>query len=332
MTTTEKTIERRVWSPASLHAYTQQRIEKACVENQPSLQAFAAWLAEIRGLAPGTIASRIGSTCTFVDDVTSCGAKTCTETFRLLRPEDIEDFFIRYGRDHRMPARRSMQASMRLFLKFAAAKGWAGMELVDSVPILSSHRLSNLPRGLSDEEISTLLSSEWKGRCRYRDRAIIYLLATYGVRRAQVSALRFEDVNWEERTILFTAHKGGKAVYQALTQAVAQSLSEYIQKERPKVDCDGDYIFLRRLRPYARLNPAAITQMVRARMVACGLPPRSPHAFRHAYATRLLRAGQPIKAIADLLGHRSLDAVAIYAKVDYNRLLEAAAEWPEVMP
>ena len=52
--------------------------------------------------------------------------------------------------------------------------------------------------------------------------------------------------------------------------------------------------------------------------------------MRHTFATRLLRAGESVKAIADLLGHRSLDAVAVYAKVDYARLLECAVEWPEV--
>jgi hypothetical protein len=44
----------------------------------------------------------------------------------------------------------------------------------------------------------------------------------------------------------------------------------------------------------------------------------------------VLRAGHPVKSIADLLGHRSLDAVAVYAKVDYARLLENAVDWPEV--
>jgi integrase len=81
-----------------------------------------------------------------------------------------------------------------------------------------------------------------------------------------------------------------------------------------------------------RLAPGAISTMVQARMKQFGLPAVHAHAFRHAFATRLLRTGQPIKAIADLLGHRSLAAVAIYAKLDHPRLLEAAADWPEVAP
>ena len=143
-----------------------------------------------------------------------------------------------------------------------------------------------------------------------------------------MSALQLTDIDWPARTIVFAAHKGGKAVHHDLTETVAQALAEYLREERPRSDCA--YVFLRQIRPYVRLGPGAITDLVRKRMKRCGLPPRGPHALRHAFATRLLRAGEPIKVIADLLGHRSLDAVAIYAKVDYSRLIEVAIEWPEV--
>ncbi len=82
-----------------------------------------------------------------------------------------------------------------------------------------------------------MLGSPWEGgRCPDRDRAIVYLLATYGVRRAQVSALRLEDIDWIERTIVFAAHKGGKAVQHVLTDAVAESLADYLRNERPRSD------------------------------------------------------------------------------------------------
>ena len=117
-------------------------------------------------------------------------------------------------------------------------------------------------------------------------------------------------------------------VIDTLTNTVAQALADYLRQERPANDCD--YVFLRQLPPHVQLSPSATTKLVTARMVRCGLPPRSPHALRHAFATRLLQAGESVKAIADLLGQRSLAAVAIYAKVDYKRLLEVAIEWPEV--
>jgi integrase/recombinase XerD len=321
--------ERLPWTPESQGVYTLQTIEKARAGNRPTLRLFADWLGEVRGLSPASITVRLWSARSFVDAVTAGAGATCARAFRSLTADGIEDFFVQYGKDHGMAARRSMRSAVRLFLKFAAFRGWVGWELADAVPSLLGYRFSSLPKGLSDEQLATMLGSPWEGsKCIRRDRAIVCLLVTYGVRREQVSALRLADIDWYERTIEFAAHKGGKAVHHVLTEAVAESLADYLRDERPI--SDSDHVFLRQRFPHLRLGPTAISTMVRSRMERCGLPPRGPHALRHAFATRLLRAGQPVKAIADLLGHRSLDAVAVYAKVDFARLFEAAVDWPEV--
>jgi site-specific recombinase XerD len=57
---------------------------------------------------------------------------------------------------------------------------------------------------------------------------------------------------------------------------------------------------------------------------------RGSHSIRHAFATRLVEQGTPIKTIADLLGHRWIDTTFIYTKVDLPRLRTLAREWPEV--
>ena len=178
---------RHSWSVASQATYTRRRIERACAGNRSALRAFADWLAKVRGLAPGSITVRLGSACCFVDAVTARAGAPCTVAFQSLTPDGVEDFFVQYGKDHGMAARRSMRSAMRLFLKFATSRGWVGWELADSVPSLRSYRISRLPCGLSDEQLSTLLGSPWEGRCPRRDRAVVYLLATYGVRRQQVT-------------------------------------------------------------------------------------------------------------------------------------------------
>lgn len=320
----------RAWTPDSQRRYTQHVIGRARAANRSMLCAFARWLATSRGLEAGTITVRLGSASRFVDAVTASAGKPCAASFRSLTSDGVEDFFVRYGKDHGMAARRSMQAAMRLVLAFAVERGWLGRALAGSVPSLRSYRLAGLPRGLSDWQLEQLLGAPWEGgKCWRRDRAIVHLLASYGVRRGQISALLLGDVDWQERTIDFAAHKGGKAVRHALTSAVAMVLAEYLHDERPPIDCPD--VFLRQRRPWQRLSPTAITGVVRARMTCCGLPPRGPHALRHAFATRLLRAGQPVKVIADLLGQRSLDAVAIYAKVDLAGLLQVAVDWPEAV-
>jgi integrase/recombinase XerD len=325
-----KTVVKKVpWSPDSWEVALRRRIERASAARQPALQAFADWLMEERGVGAQTTRQRVDSVATFLDAVIARAASPCQQALVSLSADAVEAFFVRYGKNHGKRTVQCMQTAMRLFLRFAALRGWVDRELAAAVPSLVRWRLSGLPRGLSTEELTKVLASPWPaGQCPRRNRAIVEMLATYGVRREQISALRLSDVDWRERTIDFAAHKGGKSIHHELSAAVAQSLAAYLREERPSSDCT--YVFLRCRRPYLRLSPLAITSLVRARMVGCGLPARGPHALRHTFATRLLRAGQPIKAIADLLGHRSLSTIAIYAKVDVARLLEVAVDWPEV--
>ena len=319
-----------VWSPESAHISLRLQIEKVCAAHRPVLQDFVDWLLDERGVGPATARQRLKSAALFLAAVTRRGAASFEQALASLDANGIEAFFVEFGQTHSMPTLRTMRTAMRLFLKFAALRGWVGWELAATVPRLVSWRQSGLPRGLSDEQLTTLLASPWNsGECPRRDRVIIDLLVTYGVRRQQVSALQLSEIDWREQTIVFAAHKGGKAIHHQLTARVAQSLAEYLRHERPQSECS--YVFLRSHPPHQRLSPAAISAAVRARMERCGLPPHYPRVFRHMFATRLLRGGQPFKVIADLLGHRSLTSVGIYAKVDFVRLLEVAVDWPEVM-
>jgi site-specific recombinase XerD len=105
-------------------------------------------------------------------------------------------------------------------------------------------------------------------------------------------------------------------------------LARYLRDQRPA--SRRAHVFLRAVPPHLRLSPNSITTVVAQIMRRGGLSHRGPHTLRHAFATRLLRHGHSLKVIADLLGHRSLEAVSVYAKVDYGRLREVASEWPEV--
>jgi integrase/recombinase XerD len=291
------------------------------------LRAFATWLESERELALSTITHRIVSMRTFL--TTHLGAVGGVRKLRRLGVTDIEDFFIGYAKTSGPMATRQMQAGLRLFLTFAGRRGWARDDLAGAVPSLRTYRLSGVPRGFDDEQVRQLIRAS--AECSRRNQALILLLAVYGVRRGQVAALRFQDIDWRARTIRFAGHKECKTVKHELMPAVAEALVAYVQDERPPSDHAA--VFLRAKRPYLPLNPGVISFVVSelcARLRIEG-PPHGPHALRHAFATRLLHAGQPLEVIADLLGHRSLASVAVYAKVDHPRLLEVAREWPEVL-
>jgi integrase len=326
----EQVVQHRPWTPESERKLTGNAIERAPAACQPALHEYALWLEEERGLRAGSITVRVTSAKSFVCAVTT-GEPTVAAAFGKLEVRGVEEFFVSYCRDHGPGARRSMQATMRSFLGFAGTRGWSAIDLTQAVPRLRTYGLRHVPKGASEEDIGRLLRSLSADGVSARDRAIVLLLVGYGVRRGQVTELHLEDLDWRDRTIRFAPHKGGKEVRHTLTAAVAEALAGYLRYERPPSDSRS--VFLRRRAPHLPLNPGALTQMIHDRVERLGMGgmPRGPHSLRHAFATRLLRNGQPLKSIADLLGHRSLSATAIYAKVDHPRLFEVAVEWPEVL-
>ena len=302
----------RPWGPERQREYTSNSIRKAAQPCRAVLRDYAHWLEHERGLAVGTITGRVTSARYFVG-VFAAGHPSLKEGLRVLDASGVEDCFVAFCSEYGPAARRSMQSALRLFLRFASERGWLSRELVGAVPTLQSYSLSHVPRATGEEDILRLVESVLIGSASARDRAIVLLLVGYGVRRGQVVGLRTGDIDWRLRTITFRRHKGGKEVQHSLTPAVSEALAQYLRHERPA--CTSDVVFLRSRPPYLPLNPQALTVMVQSRCRRLGIESaNSPHALRHAFACRLLRSGQSVKAIADLLGHRSLSATAVYAK------------------
>jgi site-specific recombinase XerD len=91
-------------------------------------------------------------------------------------------------------------------------------------------------------------------------------------------------------------------------------------------------VFVRHFAPIgAPLTSAVVTRAVQRAFHRSGLEvaSRGAHTLRHTAATAMVRAGVSLKAVADVLRHRSLDTTALYTKVDLPRLRDVARPWPE---
>src|SRR3546814_16182820 len=92
--------------------------------------------------------------------------------------------------------------------------------------------------------------------------------------------------------------------------------------------CSSD-LFVRHVAPYdVPIKAGVAKHAVIAAFVRCGLDRTDPHVLRHSIASRLLADGTPMKHIADVLRHRSLDTSKIYTKIDLRRLSAVAMPWP----
>ncbi len=214
--------------------------------------------------------------------------------------------------------------TLRVFFRYAEHQGWCRSGIADSIQTPRIYKYATLPVAPTWEEVQRLIkTTEGNRPSDIRARAIILLLAIYGLRNSEVRQLRLEDFDWEQKTFRLKHSKRGPTQQMPLLPTVGQALIRYIKNVRPKRSAKRE-LFLTLHAPYRPLGDIWELVSSRWRKLNISIKHHGPHTLRHACATRLINRGVPFKTIADQLGHRSLDTTKIYAKVDLPRLREVA--------
>lgn len=278
-----------------------------------ALDRFVGWMRDERGLTPCTVEQWRYRTANFL--------RWCQETDRdlaSLKPEDIDAYFVTYGaqRWSRISAGH-IARMLRVFFKHAASTGACSTSLAASILCHRRYRLETLPYALGWPDVRQLIDTATGGtEVDVRDRAILLLLAIYGLRRGEVAALRLEDIDCKKGQIRVWRLKRRQPQIYPLVSSVGQALTEYIDTVRPLVAYAQ--VFIRAHSPRVPISAPGIYNVVNRRLRALGVQAAhlGPHALRHACASKLLADGLTLKEIGDHLGHRSAASTSIYAKVD----------------
>jgi site-specific recombinase XerD len=293
------------------------------------LAEYLDFLRNHRGLANGTICMRRNDVTLFLQ---SLRLRKNSEDIEKISASQIHDYVIKSAKRMNRPSRQHLVSSIRTFLKFCHIKGYIRRDLTEAVPIIGTPRLGSVPRGISWESVEKLLLAPDRnthtGRRIY---ALLQLLATYGVRIGQAINLRLQDINWREGAIHFRPSKWGNPLCFPLYPEVADALLAYIRETRGKVSYPEVFLTIcGKPRPVCGSNSFYRSLKKCYRLAGVDPTANCAHAIRHAFATRLMEHGTPIKTIADLLGHKSISTAFIYTKVDLKHLRLLAYEWPEV--
>jgi len=216
---------------------------------------------------------------------------------------------------------RRCAATIRPFLRFAEQRKWCSPGLAAAVktPRIYSHE--GLPLGPSWDDVKRLIAAAQRNEpVGIRDRAMLLLLAVYGLRAGEVAALRLEDFDWEQEVLTVVRGKGQRPRTYPLCRPVGDAVLRYLHDVRPR--SDRREVFITVLAPFRPLHSATVGGMVSRRLHTLGLtlPHYGAHVLRHACARHLLAQGFSLKEIGDHLGHRSPEATRIYAKVNLTAL------------
>jgi len=167
-------------------------------------------------------------------------------------------------------------------------------------------RLPDAPR--RDAVEKQLAALEGEGPLRLRNRALVELVYSAGLRSAEAVALDLGDVDFEQELVHVRSGKGGKDRVVPLGEEAAHWVARYLHEARPELARGAvDALFLST--NGRRLDTSTLRRLA-----------PHPHRLRHAFATHLLEGGADLRTIQELLGHSSLSTTQVYSHVDARRL------------
>ncbi len=254
---------------------------------------------------------------------------------RHLGPSDVIRFVCATPSRFSPRTMKTVGTALRSFFRFLRTEGVGDERLETAIPAVAHWRLSALPRCLSDEQLARVLASFGGSTpCVLRDQAIVFCLATLGLRPGEVAELRLEDLDWRQGTVHLRTRKTRRGAVLPLPRDAGRAIVTYLRQERPRTGERRVFVQHRGHRRGAPVSRQVVSGVVAQALRRAGVeaPLTGAYVFRHTVASRMVRRGISLKEIGDFLGHRSLDTTTIYAKLDVPALTEVALPWPEVTP
>ncbi|MDD4856518.1 MAG: tyrosine recombinase XerD [Candidatus Krumholzibacteria bacterium] len=229
--------------------------------------------------------------------------------------------FLAWSESNKSPSSRARTLSaIKSFHRFLYGAGILGGLEIEA---LSAPKvLRKIPFVLTQVEVERLIESPDGTVLGVRDRAILELDYSTGLRASELCSLKLENIDSDRRFIRMRG-KGSKERIVPYGRSAARMLGRYLELSRPQLlgKRISSSVFLN----YAGtpLSRVSFWKLIRRYASLAGLPNGiSPHTLRHSFATHLLEGGADLRVVQELLGHSSIATTQIYTKLDMDYLLE----------
>ncbi len=175
-----------------------------------------------------------------------------------------------------------------------------------------------LPQTVDADQMAQLLTFRTDDELSVRDKAIMELFYSSGLRLSELVDLDIRDVDLRDRTVRVTG-KGGKTRMLPVGRFAVQALTTWLYERRALASPDEEAMFVSQRG--GRLRQRAIQVRIERWAKQQGLGVHMhPHMFRHSFATHLLESSQDLRAVQELLGHANISTTQVYTHLDFQHL------------
>ena len=214
---------------------------------------------------------------------------------------------------------RSVQrrlSAVRGYFNYLVREGVAASN--PAVEIRAPKAARRLPGTLDVDQITQLLEAPTGDALAVRDRAIMELFYSSGLRLAELVGLGLTDVDLVDRTARVLG-KGAKTRIVPVGRKACEAIRAWLRERGALAGIDETALFVGRNGD--RLKPRAVQLRIAYWARRAGLPSRVyPHLFRHSFATHLLESSKDLRGVQELLGHADISTTQVYTHLDFAHL------------
>lgn len=276
----------------------------------PLLRRFLGHLAHERRLSRHTVEN-------YGRDVAALLALAGDVPLKNLQPHQVRRFVAQLharGLDGRTLAR--LLSAWRGFFKYLARDH--GFVHNPCLGIRAPRAAKRLPDALSPDEAGRLMEVVGDDALALRDRAMLELLYSSGLRLSELTALTLEDVNFRDTTVRVTG-KGAKTRIVPVGSYALAALRAWLPQRDLLAPAGQKAMFV--ARSGAPLSPRSVQLRLKRWGMKLGLAGRvHPHALRHSFASHLLQSSGDLRAVQEMLGHASISTTQVYTHLDFQHL------------
>ena len=253
----------------------------------------------------------------------SCLAAYC-DKFGLENWRDLDDDHMRsfsaqtYRRGLSSRSIQRQLSAARTFFRYLQREGHVKKNPVLEVSAPKSGK--RLPENLDADRMARLLDIPGDGPLVARDRAILELLYSSGLRLAELTGLNVGDIDMSDQTVAVTG-KGGKDRIIPVGKFAVEALHAWRKERGALADTDEKALFVsnRGSRISARSVQARVDHWAKRQ----GIDTRVyPHLFRHSFATHMLESSHDLRGVQELLGHANISTTQVYTHLDFQHLAQ----------